>query len=399
MIVLDGVGDRPVPPRGKTPLQQAVHPGMDRFAREGACGIVDMISPGVPPGSDTSHLAILGYDPYQVYTGRGPFEAIGLGMDVKPGDIAFRCNLATVDSSMIVRDRRAGRINSGTKELLESLSGVVIDGIEFFLKEGVEHRCALVMRGDGLSPDVSDVDPHVEGVKVHQARARSPAAEKTANALNRFTLMSHETLSRHKVNITRRENGLPEANIILARGAGVVPHLSSLKERTGINGLCIAGIPMVRGVCRLAGLDAPEIPGATGNKVTDIDAKVDAFLKNKGRYDFFLMNIKGTDIFGHDGDFEGKVRFIERVDRSLERLSDQSDLILAITGDHSTPVTVRDHTGDPLPLCIWGEGVRTDDVSRFDEYACARGSLGRIRGKDILPILIDLANISEKFGA
>lgn len=421
LLILDGVGDRPVGNvrfemsieertthedvitrmgERKTPLQVAKHPNMDALAKDGSCGIVDMIAPGIPPGSDTSHLALLGYDPYLVYTGRGPFEAIGLGMEVRAGDIAFRCNFATVDANMIIKDRRAGRIDSGTDALAEALSGMVIDGVEFYIKPGVEHRCALIMRGDGLSPEVTDVDPHVTGATILESHPRNSKAGRTADLLNQFTKRSHRALSEHKINAYRRENNLPEANVVLARGAGVVPHFPSFKERTGMKGLCIAGIPIIKGICRLAGLDAPDIPGATGNRGTDIDAKFDAFVKNRENYDFFLINIKGTDICGHDGDYDGKVKFIEKVDESLGKFSSAlSGAIVAITGDHSTPISVRDHSGDPLPLCISGEGVRMDDIAQFDEISCARGSLGRIRGKDIIPILMDLANRSEKYGA
>jgi 2,3-bisphosphoglycerate-independent phosphoglycerate mutase len=275
-----------------------------------------------------------------------------------------------------------------------------IDGVRFYLKPGVEHRCALIMRGAGLSPDVSDVDPHVEGAHVLESQPRSSSARRTATLLNKFTKRSYDILSVHKMNAVRRQKGLLEANIILARGAGVVPHLPSLRDRTGMRGLCIAGIPIIKGIGRLAGLDAPSVKGATGSRDTDLDAKFGAFVKKKSRYDFFLINVKGTDVCGHDGDFDGKVEFIERVDVSLGKVSKSlSDVIFAVTGDHSTPVTVRDHSGDPLPLCISGETVRRDGVAGFDEVSCARGGLGRIRGKDILPILMDLADRSEKFGA
>lgn len=398
LLILDGVGDRP-DTNGRTPLSSARTPRMDRLAKRGACGLVDMISPGVPPGSDTSHLTLLGYDPYEVYTGRGPFEAMGLGMKVMPGDIALRCNFATVDDDLMVRDRRAGRISSGTKDLVRSLSGEVIDGITFLLEAGVEHRCALVMRGDSLSPDVSDMDPHAEGEPLPTPRALRPEARRTADALAAFQERARRRLADHPVNTERRARGLPEANAILSRGAGVVPRLPPLQDRYHVRGVCIAGIPLIRGVAELAGMHVADVPGATGSVDTDIEAKFRMLTSLWEGYDLFLVNIKGADVYGHDGDPRGKTEFIERVDEALSPLLEMDGFVLGLTGDHSTPVSVREHSGDPLPLCIFGEGVRHDDVSRFDEFSCARGGLGRLRGRDILPILLDLANRSEKFGA
>ena len=171
LIILDGVGDRANPQLDyKTPLQYAKTPNLDRIAKKSVVGLMDPIAPGIRAGSDTSHLNILGYDPYKVYTGRGPFEAAGLDMDLEPGDIAFRCNFATVDENLVVVDRRAGRIKEGTEELLKEIDGMVIEDVKIFVKPGVEHRAALVLRGPGLSPEVSDVDPHDIGVKIHEAK-------------------------------------------------------------------------------------------------------------------------------------------------------------------------------------------------------------------------------------
>jgi len=223
LIILDGLGDRANRELGfKTPLQFAEKPHLNKIARMSVVGLMDPIAPGVRAGSDTSHLNLLGYDPYKVYTGRGPFEAAGLDMDVKPGDVAFRCNFATVDENMVVKDRRAGRIKDGTKELAEALNGMEIEDVKLFVKPGVEHRAALVLRGPGLSADVSDVDPHDTGLKIHEARAKSPEGEKTARIINEFVRRAHEILKEHPVNKERVEKGLPPANILLPRGAGMV---------------------------------------------------------------------------------------------------------------------------------------------------------------------------------
>lgn len=411
IVVCDGLGDRPVESLGgKTPLQYAEKKWFDQFAEQGVCGIMDPIAPGIRAGSDTSHLAILGYDPYEVYTGRGPYEAAGIGIDVKKGDVAFRCNFSTVDDRMRVVDRRAGRIKEGTGELAKSVMEMGdIEGIEIIFKESVEHRAVLVLRGEGLSPHIRDVDPHDVDAKVEDAESileytEDEKAKFTASVLTVFVKRSHEILREHPVNKERIENGLPSANIILPRGAGLVPHMPDLQEKHGLKSACIVGISLVKGICRIAGMDVVEVEGATGGADTDMTAKARAALDALSSYDLVLVNVKICDLFGHDGDGKGKAKAVERLDEMMGILKkgldeNHRDTVAAITADHSTPVAVMDHSGDPVPLAIYGKGVRTDDVKEFDEVALAKGGLGRIRGTDLLNILMNLINTSEKFGA
>ncbi len=402
MVVLDGLGDRPVPALGgRTPLQAARSPNLDWLAARGASGLMDPIAPGVPPGSDTSHLALLGYDPYEVYTGRGPFEAAGVGLDVRKGDVAFRCNFATVDDGMRVVDRRAGRIREGTAELARSLDGLEVEGMRVLFREGTEHRAALVLRGHGLSQAVSDPDPHRVGGKVEESRALEKGAEATARALNAFVDESHRILSRHPVSRARREAGLPPANIILPRGAGVFPRIEPLGEKFHLRAVCVAGVALIKGICRVVGMDILEVPGATGGLNTDMVAKVRAALDALASSDLVFVNIKACDIAGHDGKAEEKVRAIEAADRAFAYLREhwREDTVLAITADHCTPVSRMDHSGDPVPLLLHGAGVTGDGVEAFDEASAGQGRLGRLRGNELLPILLDLADRSPKFGA
>ena len=400
LIILDGMGDRPSEKLGgRTSLEAAKTPNMDTLVMVGINGLMDPIAPGIRAGSDTAHLSILGYDPYEVYTGRGPFEAAGEGLELKPGDVAFRCNFATVDDDMNVIDRRAGRIKEGTHELAEMLDGVEIEGVKVIFKESVEHRAVLVLRGKGLSPNVSDVDPHALG-PIHESRALSKDAEKTAGILNGFVKLSHELLKNHSVNKERIKKGLPPANIVLPRGAGMVPHLKSIEERHNIKAGAIAGVSIVKGVCRLAGMEIIDVEGAKGTKDSDFNAKIEAGLKYLEDGDFVLINMKAPDLFGHDGDPVGKKKIIERIDKAMAPLKDVlDDVIVAITADHSTPCDVMDHSGDPVPLLIAGKGVRTDDVKEFGERSASKGGLCRIKGNDLLNILLQLAGLSEKFGA
>ncbi|MEM2908206.1 MAG: 2,3-bisphosphoglycerate-independent phosphoglycerate mutase [Candidatus Hadarchaeales archaeon] len=398
LLICDGMADRPVAELdGRTPLEAAEKPHMDELARRGVCGLMDTIAPGVPPGSDTAHLALLGYDPYEVYTGRGPFEAAGAGIELKPGDIALRANFATVDEDLVVRDRRAGRIQEADR-LAEALRSIKLRGVQVIFKSTVGHRGALVLCGRGLSHEVTDSDPHQVGAKAMQVKPLSRRAARTARLLNEFSRKAHEVLEAHPLNEERRRRGLPPANYLLLRGAGVVPELQPMGQRFGIKGACVAAAALVKGVCRLAGMEVLDVPGATGGLNTDLDAKRDAALRALERNDLVLLHVKGFDEASHDGNAAAKVQLIERVDRMLGQLLGAADLIV-IAVDHTTPVSVREHTGDPVPVLIAGPGVRTDDVQRFDERSCARGGLGRIRGKDLLPIITDLMGKGRKFGA
>ncbi len=400
LIILDGAGDRANRELNyKTPLEYASTPNLDSLARKSMVGLMDPIAPGIRAGSDTSHLNILGYDPYEVYTGRGPFEAAGLDMELQPGDIAFRCNFSTVNDELIVLDRRAGRIKEGTRELAEALNGMKIEDVEFFVKEGVEHRAALVMRGPGLSPYVSDVDPHEKGVKIHEAKALKAGAEKTARLLNLFVKKSYEILKEHPVNKRRAAEGLPPANILLPRGAGMAPHMQKFQEKYGMKGACVVGTPLIRGICKMAGIDPIDFPGATGSYDTDMQGKFDHAIKALETYDFVLVNIKAPDIAGHDRLPRRKVEVMERIDEAVGYLLDilPEDAVVIITADHSTPCTVGDHSGDAVPILIYAEDTRHEGTE-FNEVACARGSL-RIRGSDIMQIILNMTNRAEKFGA
>jgi len=401
IMIFDGIGDRPVDELdGKTPLEKASTPNLDRLASKGVSGLMDTISPGVRPGSDTGHLAILGYDPFEVYTGRGPFEAAGIGVDLGPNDIAFRCNFGTYEDGKIV-DRRAGRIKEDTKEIAEVIREKVSLDVDFEFKHAVEHRAVLVIKGEGLGGDVTDLDPHETGVNYHEPKPikNTPENQKTARILKDFTDQTVEILKDHPINKKRKEKDKLPANIILSRGSGKVPDMDDLEEEKGLKAAAISGIPLVRGVCNLVGMDTIDVEGATGGMDTDIEAIMKATKETLKDYDFLLVNIKGPDLTGHDGLADGKQAFIEKIDSYIDELNDIENVFCAFTGDHSTPVSIMDHSGDPLPLTICGEGVRVDEVEEFNERACSSGGLCRIKGKDLLNILLDLSDRIEKFGA
>jgi 2,3-bisphosphoglycerate-independent phosphoglycerate mutase len=406
IFVCDGLGDRPVKELGgKTPLEAARTPNFDRLAREGVNGLLDPIAPGVRAGSDTSHLALLGYDPYEYYTGRGPFEAMGVDMDVRPGDVAFRCNFATVEErggKLIVKDRRAGRIKEGTAELVAPLNGVELDGVKCYIKQSTAHRAALVLRGEGLGAAVSDVDPHEEGAAVATAKGEDDASAKAADVVNKFVALSHEKLQDHPVNRARVAEGKLPANIILPRGAGLAPHIPKIKDLHGLNAAAVVEVGLIRGIARYCGLDVVPLPDSVnGGLDTDLPAFMKATDEALQKYDLVLANVKGADIGGHDGNAAAKVDIIERIDEAAGALLAKlpPDCYITVLGDHSTPVSVRDHSGDPVPVVFWGPEVRTDAVETFGERPAATGGAGRLRGHNLLQILLNLTVRAEKFGA
>ncbi|MEN6329719.1 MAG: 2,3-bisphosphoglycerate-independent phosphoglycerate mutase [Methanobacteriaceae archaeon] len=404
VMIIDGMADRPLEELGgKTPLEVAETPNMDQMAKMGINGIMDPIKPGIRPGSDTSHLSILGYDPYQVYTGRGPFEAAGVGVEVRPGDIAFRCNFSTANEDGIIIDRRAGRVREGTADIAQKINGIHLEyGVEVIFKESTGHRAVLVLRGAGLSDQVSDADPKHDGNPPKEVVPLndSEEAHKTARILNELVEASYEVLKDHPVNLERIKNGENPANIILPRGAGAVPEVQPFQEKYGLKAACIAETGLILGIGKITGMDLIEAEGATGGVDTDLESIARCIIDTAALdYDFILINIDGADESGHDGILKEKVDFLRRVDSVIGQVMQLEDVIFILTADHSTPISIMDHAGDPVPLVIKGPPVRVDDVEQFNERAAAKGGLCRIRGKDVMNIVMDLTNRATKFGA
>lgn len=408
ILVCDGMADRRCSTLGGlTPLQAARPKSFDWIASRGECGLMDPISPGVPPGSDTAHLAILGYDPYKHYTGRGAFEALGAGIELEHNDVAFRCNFATVNDDGIVVDRRAGRISDeDAKVLSESLNGIRLarnSDIDILFKHTVEHRGVLVLRGEGLSRFVSDADPHKTGLKFLYSKplTDSSAAKKTADALNEFVEISRKILAEHEVNKRRARCGQPLANIVLPRGAGTLPVVEKLPTKFGIKAAAIAGGAVYKGVCKAVGFDVLEVKGATGTVDTNPDAKMRAAINAIKVYDLVFVHVKATDVVSHDKNPTKKVEVLSKISAAFSTIISEVNLeetCVLITSDHTTPSEVGEHTGDPVPVALYAPGARYGGVEKFDEISCASGALGRIRGVDLMPILMNYLGKVPMYG-
>jgi 2,3-bisphosphoglycerate-independent phosphoglycerate mutase len=392
LLVIDGLGDLPTP---KTALQTAKKPNLDKLARNGCTGLMATVGRGIVPGSDTSHLQLFGYNPETYYLGRGPLEALGVGIDLRHGDVAFRANFATVDSGMNIVDRRAGRIETAIGKQLEQDVNMKIEDVEVIFKSSVEHRGALVLRGKGLSSDVGPTDPHGTGsVLESKPELDTPEAKKTCRILNKFSSEVYRRLKNHPANKGRK---LP-ANMVLLRGAGTFEKVESVYERFGIRAACVAGGALYKGVARYVGMDVLNVKGATGTRSTDLAAKGWAAYEALNGHDFVFVHVKGCDSHGHDGDCKGKASMIERIDKELIPILVKSGAYLVVTGDHSTPCSRKNHSGHEVPILIYGKDERVDKVTKFDEISCMAGGLGHINGKDVMPLILNLLEKGKMYG-
>ena len=404
LIILDGLGDRPIKELGgKTPLEYANTPNMDKLARIGVLGQQDPIAPGKPAGSDTAHLAIFGYDPYQTYRGRGFFEALGVGLTLDEDDLAFRVNFATIENG-IVTDRRAGRISTEeAHELAKAIQENVKIPVDFIFVGATGHRAVLVLKGMAKGYRVGENDPHEAGKPPHKFEYADEESKKVAEILEEFVQKAHEILEKHPINEKRRKEGKPVANYLLIRGAGTYPNIPmKFTEEWKVKAAAVVATALVKGVARAIGFDVYTPEGATGEYNTNPMAKAKKAVELLGEYDFVFLHFKPTDAAGHDNNPMRKVEMIEKADEMIGYIMKNINLektVIAITGDHSTPCEVKNHSGDPVPLLIAGGGIRADYTEAFGERECMRGGIGRLIGKYIVPMMMDLMGRTEKFGA
>ena len=402
LVIMDGLGDRPIAALdGKTPLEAAATPNMDRLAATGVSGMMHTLGRGRVPGSDVAHLAIFGYDADTYYSGRGPIEVRGLGIPLEGGDVALRGNLGTVDENDVIVDRRAGRIADVT-DFVKDLDGTTIDDVTFIVRPGTGHRAGVIMRGKGLSANISDADPHAVKLSVRDPRPLddSDEAKRTASVLAKFLAHAHEQLDANPLNAERRASGQMPANYLLVRGAGYYRGIPSFTDRYhGLKAACIAGGGLYKGIGAYLEMDLLSVAGATGQADSDVSAKLTHARSSLDAYDFVFVHIKACDAFAHDGNAVGKKDFIEKVDAAMPAVLDMEDTLLVLTADHTTPCALGDHSGDPVPLLINGPGVRVDKVTAFGERACTHGGLGQLLGLELMPELMNLCGLAKLEGA
>jgi len=387
IILGDGMSDHPVARLGgRTPLEAAHTPNLDRIAREGRCGLLRTIEEDMPTGSETANLAVMGYDPRQVLQGRAVLEAASMGVALADDDTALRCNLICLDAGRI-KNHSAGHISSEESgEILATLQRE-IGSPDLRFHTGVGYRHLFV--GRGLDPRLECAPPHDhpgERVDALMIRPRLPEARSTAELLNELTRRSWQITREHPVNQRRRAAGKDPANSIWLWSPGRKPKMWTYRERFGVTGAVISAVDLIRGIGVYAGLEPLRVPGATGLWDTNYEGKADACLAALARHDFCYVHVEAPDEAGHEGDVALKVRTIEDLDRRLvgrilagldER---RIEAVVAVLPDHPTPVEKRIHMRDPVPFAIRDPRQAPDAVDGFDEKRCAAGSLGMLAG-------------------
>ncbi|MDP3563352.1 MAG: cofactor-independent phosphoglycerate mutase [Methanoregula sp.] len=377
VICGDGMADEPIEALGnKTPLEYAKTPNMDRMAREGACGLLRTIPDSFEAGSDIANMSILGYAPEKYYTGRGPLEALSMGVDLAPGDVAYRCNLVTVEDNTMV-DFSAGHISSDEgAELLASLQQEIP---EVMVKAGVSYRNLLVVPGGQGSASTPPHDIVGQGISPYLPKGGD------AELLQQCMEKSRHVFDRHPVNTTRRKAGKRMATRIWPWSGGHKPAFPPFTAKYRKNGGIISAVDLLQGIGRCAGMEIIRVPGATGYLDTDYDAKAQYALAAMAHLDFLYLHIEAPDEAGHMGSIEEKVKAIERVDDVAGMILDNFDGVVAVLPDHPTPIRAKTHTRDPVPFAVLGKG--TDSTREYSETAARSGGLGTKNAVDFLNFL------------
>ncbi len=382
LLVIDGVGGLPMQKGGKTELESAKTPHLNALASESECGLHLPIGFGITPGSAPGHLALFGYQPTDYSIGRGVVAALGIGFPMQAGDVAARLNFASMDSKGNITDRRAGRIpTEKCAELCELLKSVSIPGVEVFVKPVKDYRAVAVFRSGGLSDHVTDTDPQMTGVRSLDPKPTSDKGRKAAEIAGEFIRQVSELLK-----------GRQPANAILMRGFAELPVIPSMEEQFGLNPLALVVYPDYKGVGRLLGMEVVE-------DLKDLNDQAHALRDHWEEYDFFFVHYKYTDSKGEDGNFEGKIAEIERVDAFIPKLVELEPDVLIVTGDHSTPCLLKAHSSHPVPFMIRSDVVRPDGVKEFGERACAAGLWGIIPGIMLIRLALAYADKLKKYGA
>ncbi len=417
-VILDGLGDRPGPALGnRTPLEAAAVPFLGAMTLEGRTGLVQTVGVGIAPESDVAVTAMLGYDPFTYHTGRGVFEAVGAGMPFRDGDLALRGNFATGGAGRAILDRRAGRNLS--VEDAHALADAVTREVklttvpaEVEVRASIGYRAGVVIRRrDGrLSAQISNTDPaygRVQGLGVAREIVKdeielcepledTEEARTAAALVNEFMERARAVMEHHPVNERRRSLGQPPANLLLVRDAGDhLPKMPPFSDRFGVRFGCFVEMPVERGIAELMGVTVIPVPPSIGDHERVYQAWAQTAAREYRKYGGLYMHLKGPDEPGHDGDCAAKRSVIEVIDRAffgtLLAAVPLDQVLIAVTADHATPCTLGRHSDDPVPLLVAGAGVASDGSRVFNEAASAYGSLGTLKGTDVVPMLVKLA--------
>ena len=381
LLVADGLGGMAHPDTGKSELETANIPNLDALAKKSACGLTTPVLPGVTPGSGPGHLALFGYDPLKHQIGRGALEALGIEVDLQPGDVAARGNFCLVDGDGLLVDRRAGRIATEfSAPICERLDRIEIPGVQVDVFSVQDYRFVLRLRGEGLAELVTETDPQVTGAKALEVKALKPEAQRTANLVNAFVKQAGQLMSEEE-----------KANMLLLRGFAQMPNLPPMGEVYRLDPAAIAAYPMYRGLATVAGMNVI----ATGKNFA---AEMDTLRANWDNHDFFFIHYKPTDAAGEDGDFDAKVRCLEELDPFIPDILELEPDVLMVAGDHATPAVMAAHSWHPVPFMLHSKMTTGQGVPTFDEQACALGAIGRIPATSVMVLGLSHAGKMNKFG-
>ena len=396
IILGDGMADEPIEALGgKTPMQYADTPYMDKLAEMGVTGRMKTVADGFHPGSEVANMAVLGYDLPTVYEGRGVLEAASIGYDLKPSEMAMRCNLICVEGD-ILKNHSSGHITTEeADELIRFLNEKLgSDRIHFYT--GVSYRHLLVVKGGDKRLDCTP--PH--DVPLHPFRPlmikpEAPEAQETADLLNNLILQSQEILKDHPVNLQRIAAGKDPANSIWPWSPGYRPAMQTMQEMYGFKqGSVISAVDLIRGIGVYAGLEVIDVEGATGLYDTNYEGKAHAALEALKTNDFVYLHVEASDEAGHEGDVDLKIRTIENLDKRaigilFEELQKWDEPVAsAVLPDHPTPCAIRTHTNTPVPFLIYKPGQEPDSVTRFDEFSVLEGKHGILEKDEFIKELL-----------
>ena len=398
IILGDGMADHAIERLGgKTPLQYADKPMMDRLAREGRCGRLVTVPEGFPPGSEVANTAILGYDLDKVYEGRGPLEAASIGYEMAPDDFAIRCNIITLEDGKIITHNGGNLETQDADVLIKYLNEHLgSDRVKFIT--GIQYRHLLVIKGGNKHIVCNPPHDHPnEEWRPLLVKAEIPEAQETADLLNDLILRSQELLAKHPYNIEKARRGERQANSIWPWSGGYRPSMQTLMQQYPQikSGSVISAVDLIQGIGKYAGLRIIKVPGATGLANTNYEGKAQAAIEALQHDDFVFVHVEATDEAGHDGDLDLKLRAINYLDHRLirpivEAIGQMDEPVcVAVLPDHPTPVELRIHVKEPVPFIIWHPGITPDDVQQYDEVSCVSGSYGLLHLQEFIQTFIN----------